>query len=246
MTRKTLLLALLLVLILAAGCARPPVVNIEDVQSVVTHAYGSGAAHYAPGEYQLAISALQAAEQQLADGEARKAQNTLELARRYASEAIRITLKRKQQILAEQQRQAEIERRAELEQERLQELEQQAELELKRELEATRARQAEQQAKREQAEQQRKEAALKKAPEPQKPRLVAEIEVRAGDNLARIAAKPAVFADRLLWPLIYKANRDQIKDPQKIFAGQVLVVPRDQTAEEKQAARKEARELDLF
>ena len=246
MIRKKLLLALLLVLALVAGCARPPVVNIEDVQSVVTHAYASGAAHYAPGEYQLASSALQAAEQQLANGESRKALNTLELARRYASEAIRITLRRKQQILAEQQRQAEAQRQVELEQERKQELERQAELQLKRELEATRARRTEQQAKREQAEQQRQAPAAKKAQQPPQPRLVAEIEVTAGDSLASIAAKAEVFADRLLWPLLYKANRDQIKDPQKIFAGQVLVIPRDKTAEEKQAARKEARELDLF
>jgi nucleoid-associated protein YgaU len=246
MARKNLLLALLLVLTVAAGCARPPVVNIEDVQSVVTHAYASGAAHYAPGEYQLASSALQAAEQQLANGESRKALNTLELARRYASEAIRITLSRKQQILSEQQRQAEVQRQAELEKERRQQLERQAELQLQRELEAARERQAEQQAKREQAEQQRKAQAVKKTQEPPKPRLVAKIEVTAGENLASIAAKSEVFADALLWPLIYKANRDQIKDPQKIFAGQVLVIPRDKTPEEKQAARKEARELNLF
>ena len=55
-----------------------------------------------------------------------------------------------------------------------------------------------------------------------------------------------VYDDAFLWPLIYKANRDQIKDPKEIFSGQMLMIPRDKSRDEADAARQEARELNLF
>lgn len=81
---------------------------------------------------------------------------------------------------------------------------------------------------------------------PPAPKPAAEIEVRAGETLSNIAARQEVYGDPLLWPLVYKANRDQIKDPQQIFPGQVLTIPRDKSAEEKEAAREEARSSELF
>jgi len=44
-----------------------------------------------------------------------------------------------------------------------------------------------------------------------------------GDTLWRIAEK--VYGDRNKWPLIYEANRDVIKDPNKIYPKQVLKIP---------------------
>jgi len=70
--------------------------------------------------------------------------------------------------------------------------------------------------------------------------------VRRGENLFAIAARRKVYGDALLWPLIYKANRDQIKDPQQIYPGQVLTIPRDITEEEKEEARVTARESKIF
>lgn len=70
--------------------------------------------------------------------------------------------------------------------------------------------------------------------------------VRSGENLFAIAAKRKVYGDALLWPLIYKANRDQIKDPQQIYPGQMLTIPRDVSAEEKEEARATARESKIF
>lgn len=70
--------------------------------------------------------------------------------------------------------------------------------------------------------------------------------VRSGENLFAIAARRKVYGDALLWPLIYKANRDQIKDPQQIYPGQVLTIPRDVTDEEKEEARVTARESKIF
>ena len=46
-------------------------------------------------------------------------------------------------------------------------------------------------------------------------------EVKSGDNLSKIAAQ----VGGITWKDIYEANRDQIKDPDKIFPGQVLKLP---------------------
>jgi hypothetical protein len=43
-----------------------------------------------------------------------------------------------------------------------------------------------------------------------------------------------------MWPLIYKANRDQIKDPKDLYAGQDLKIPREMTTDEIVEARREA------
>jgi nucleoid-associated protein YgaU len=47
--------------------------------------------------------------------------------------------------------------------------------------------------------------------------------VKAGESLASIAE--AELGDRALWSLLYKANRDQIKDPTRIYPGQQLTIP---------------------
>jgi nucleoid-associated protein YgaU len=48
-------------------------------------------------------------------------------------------------------------------------------------------------------------------------------EVAPGDTLWSIAA--AAMGDGTLWPALYRANRDRIKDPARIYPGQRLVVP---------------------
>ncbi len=232
---KYLLLVAALFLLMS-GCAKPPAKNLEDTRDVVAHAYAAGAVQFAPGEYQLAKSALQAAELQVKNKEYRRASLTLELARRYSSEALKLTIVRKEQLAAEQKKIAEEQRLKEFAEQR--ELERQAAL------------------KKKQAE---KEKALKPkppkaAPAPakktppvvKKPKLVDSVEVQAGENLAGVAARAEVYKDALLWPLIYKANRDQIKDPREIFSGQKLMIPRDKTKAEIETARQEARTLNLF
>ncbi len=48
-----------------------------------------------------------------------------------------------------------------------------------------------------------------------------------GDCLWRISGKEQIYADPVKWPRLYRANRDQIKDPDLIYPDQVLTVPRD-------------------
>ncbi|PLY00349.1 MAG: hypothetical protein C0622_09075 [Desulfuromonas sp.] len=227
------------------ACVTPPVAELEDVRSVVAHAYASGAARYAPGEYQLANSALLAAEQQVAEKHYSRALDSLELARHYSLEALDITLQQKKLIALEQQRQAEENRRAEeLQRQQEQEnLRRQVEEEQRRRAEAA-ARKALEEAQKAATEQKTVEQKLPEPPE--QPKLVNEIEVKPGEDLAQIAARPDVYGDYLLWPLIYRANRDQIKDPKEIFAGQIFTIPRDKLEEDLTAARREALDLNLF
>lgn len=47
--------------------------------------------------------------------------------------------------------------------------------------------------------------------------------VQNGDNLKTISA--AFYGSPDMWTVIYNANRKQIPSPEKIYPGQVLVIP---------------------
>lgn len=64
--------------------------------------------------------------------------------------------------------------------------------------------------------------------------------VKKGDSLPSIAARHEIYNDSYMWPIVYKANRDQIKDPKIIYVGQDLKIPREITMEEIIEARREA------
>ena len=49
--------------------------------------------------------------------------------------------------------------------------------------------------------------------------------VKKGDSLWRIAGK--VYGNPLKWPRIYHANKDKIKNPNKIHPNMVLFIPQD-------------------
>lgn len=49
--------------------------------------------------------------------------------------------------------------------------------------------------------------------------------VKKADSLWNIAGYPEVYGDSLKWKKIYEANKDKIKDPDKIYPGQVLIIP---------------------
>lgn len=53
-----------------------------------------------------------------------------------------------------------------------------------------------------------------------------------GDHLWGIARKPEHYGNGFAWPMIYKANRDKIKNPDLIFPKQVFSIPK-LTEEEK-------------
>ena len=62
-------------------------------------------------------------------------------------------------------------------------------------------------------------------------------EVKPGETLALIAGR--TLGDARLWPAIYAANRDRIKDPTRVYPGQQLAIPALSEGE-REAARREA------
>ena len=48
-------------------------------------------------------------------------------------------------------------------------------------------------------------------------------EVKSGDSLSKIAKRE--YGDANAWPTIFEANKDILKDPNKIFPGQKLKIP---------------------
>ncbi len=78
------------------------------------------------------------------------------------------------------------------------------------------------------------EVAMTQAPPP------GRYVVERRDCLWTIAEKPGIYGDSFQWPLLFKANRDQIQDPDLIYPRQVLKVERGLSAEEINHARQMA------
>jgi nucleoid-associated protein YgaU len=62
--------------------------------------------------------------------------------------------------------------------------------------------------------------------------------VRRGETLPQIAARTEIYNDSSQWPLIYRANRDQIRDPKQLWPGQVLKIPRHFSRDEALEAKR--------
>lgn len=62
--------------------------------------------------------------------------------------------------------------------------------------------------------------------QPASPGLASEYTVVRGDNLWNIAGKSDIYANPFQWPLIYKANRSQIKDADLIYPKQQFKIDR--------------------
>lgn len=226
------ILLTILFLVLAA-CAKPPQFELETTEHVLGQARQLGAEQYAPTEYLAAQSALQDGQAQMAENKFRAARETLALALEHARRAVVVTQETRAKETAELAR-----LKAEAEEALLA-----AEKARIRAEEARRAAsKAEAKLATEEAARKQTETAAKTAPV----KKVDEYKVGEGENLWTISAQPTVYADGHLWPLLYQANRDQIKDPRQIFPGQMLSIRRDITPEEIEEARQKAMASDIF
>ncbi len=72
-------------------------------------------------------------------------------------------------------------------------------------------------------------------------RLPEEYVVQPGDNLWDIAQRGQIYDNPFMWPLLYRANQDQIEDADLIYPGQRLRVDREATPEEIEAAIEHAK-----
>ena len=62
-----------------------------------------------------------------------------------------------------------------------------------------------------------------------------------GDSLWKISGKPDIYNNPYHWPLIYKANRDKIKDADLIQPGQELTIERGASSADVDAAVEHAK-----
>jgi hypothetical protein len=56
--------------------------------------------------------------------------------------------------------------------------------------------------------------------------LPTEWTVKSGESLSKISGYEEIYSDPVKWPRIYRANRDKIDDPNLIFPGWLLRIPR--------------------
>lgn len=70
--------------------------------------------------------------------------------------------------------------------------------------------------------------------------------VKKGDNLWTIASRSRIFGDPFEWPLLYRENRDQIKDPDWIYPAQDFNFKRAMSAEELQEIRNIAKSTPAY
>lgn len=70
------------------------------------------------------------------------------------------------------------------------------------------------------------------------PALPTSYTVRRGETLPQISARTEIYNDSTLWPIIYRANRDQIRDPKRLWPGQVFIIPRNFSKDEAVEARR--------
>ncbi len=67
-----------------------------------------------------------------------------------------------------------------------------------------------------------------------------------GDTLWGISGSSNGYNDYFLWPLIFKANRDQITDPDLIYPKQDFCIRQDFDDKDKQKARKDASDTPKY
>lgn len=212
------------------GCASPPRQELLTARTALARAAAAEAQVLAADEYQTASDALQDGEAAIRRKRYKLARQILPLAETHAQKAL---VKARQEQVKREQRKAQ-ERET---QERVAQL----------------LRKAEEEAARQAAAQQitssppRKMKAATPSPDI-KPVLVRPktYRVLGGETLWTIAARNDIYGDALLWPLIYQANRDQIKDPRQIYPKQTLVIPRQVSDQDRQEARQRARESKIF
>lgn len=217
--RRAAVQALLLVLILQvlAACSTPLPRWRPEARTAIEIARGKGGKTLFPEEFADLENAFRQGELLLADDEVAGAEQfyLLALAKgKLLTE--QVDTERMRREGAERQQQEEARRAAEREQRSREEAE---EKHRKQELAAAKARAAEIAAR---AEAERR-AAEKSRQQP----LAASHTVKRGETLPQIAAQSDVYNDAALWPLLYRANRDQIRDPRVVWPGQVLRIPRN-------------------
>lgn len=233
------LLPALLLILFGHGCASAPHRELDAAVAALSEAATAGAAELAPARYQTAREVLENSEAFMADGQYRQARESLPYAEALARQAL---------TAAHEERK----RRADeaLAQERLQGLKERLreEANLQPSPLSTDPKPARPEHVTGKTQPPRKTTPASTPTDaiPPAPALPSQYTVTDGETLWIIAAQKEIYQDPLLWPLLYRANRDQIKDPRRVYGGQTLTIPRNQSEAEIAEARASARKSGVF
>lgn len=239
MTSRISLIFITLVVLYVSGCSTPaPLWNLRAKQ-VFDAVRSDGAPQLLPEEFSNLNTLYTNAESLLKEEEIEKADTLFRLAFT-KGELLRDNLAREKYRRAEAERQRLLEE--EQHRQKLLALAKQEEDRRRREADAVLAEIA-RKAELEAQEQSRRQAEKLKAAKEKS--LPSSHTVKRGETLPQIAALQDIYNDSLLWPLIYRANRDQIRDPRQLWPGQVLRIPRNPSREDIQEARRYAQEKRL-
>jgi len=83
-------------------------------------------------------------------------------------------------------------------------------------------------------------------PEPTPEAATQRYSVTKGDTLWGIAGMNDIYGDNFQWPLIFKANRDQVQDPDIIEIGQDLAISHEFSQEEVSMAIENAKKTPRY
>lgn len=84
------------------------------------------------------------------------------------------------------------------------------------------------------------------APTPEPTPAPQRYTVVKGDTLWGIAGQSGIYGDNFQWPLVFKANRDQIQDPDIIEVNQDFSISKEFTPEEVQTAIENAKKTPRY
>ena len=228
-----------LILLVSAGCSTPAPLWHLKADQIIQAVRSNGAPALLPSEYGSLVDTFAKGENLLLLEQVDEADQLFKLVllkgellnKNLADEKLRLSELERLRILEQQQR----------EKERLLAIERENE-NRRREAEKVLARIAEQ--ARLDAEADARRLAERQKAQRERP-LVTSHTVKRGESLPQISALPEVYADSMLWPLIYRANRDQIRNPGNLWPGQTLRIPRNLSREDIQEARRYANEKRL-
>lgn len=234
------LVSAIFLILFGHGCASMPHGELEAARAALAEANSRGATELASARYRTAQEVLENSESFIAGGQYRQARETLPYAEALARQAIEAADDERERRTVE----------ARITQEKLQGLKEQLWKEAKPQPSPTTtnpkpSRSVPATSKIHIKANTSPATALTDTPSPA-PALPSNYTVTDGETLWTIAAQKDVYQDPLLWPLLYRANRDQIKNPRRVYGGQILTIPRNQSEAELAEARAWARDSDAF
>lgn len=220
-------IALILACLLSA-CSTPEPAWRLKASRLVEELSQQGAPGLFPQEYNNLLESFEHGEAVLHVQDDRKSADVFYLLALQKGDLLKTELLEQKRVQEEQKRQREAEAVARAEEERLMLQAAEAEEKLRRQEDERTARET-------------LAAAAAKQEATTRETVVVQVPsytVRRGETLPQIAARAEIYNDASLWPLIYRANRDQIRNPTQLWPGQILKIPRHFSRDEALEAKR--------